>query len=263
MITLNSVAGNINTALPEPYASLLNGIVWGIPLSHLPQLAQLLKQAGIIHIAVLSGANITLLVSIISHITSKFSRNISIVINMLLVIIFTSFVSLQAPVLRASISAVLTYVAIMYGRKASAFYILLISGFISCILFPSWLTSVSFQLSYGATLGLVLFSFKSPFRNAFLSYCYEEIMCSLSAQIFTVPIIFFYFHQVSLIAPITNLLISWTIAPLMIMGFIISFAGYVSPLLAFPFSIVAFVLMKWILLITETITKIPYSFIQL
>lgn len=262
MITLTDVGAITNRLLPEPYASLLNGIVWGIPLTTDPHFTQLLKQAGIIHIAVLSGANITLLVSIVSHITNKFSRKVSVLINILLIIIFMLFVSLQAPVLRASISAILTHVAIMCGRKASALYLLFISALISCILFPAWIASISFQLSYGATLGLILFSFKSPFKNSFLSYCYEEITCSLSAQVFTVPIIFFYFHQISLIAPLTNLLISWTIAPLMILGFIISLLGLILPALTFPFVTASYILMSWIILVVHISNRIPYSFIQ-
>lgn len=226
------------------------------------QLTSQLKQAGIIHIAVLSGANITLLISIINIFTAKISKRVSVLINIVLIIFFTAFVSLQAPILRASISALLTHVAIMYGKRTSGIYLLFLSAFISCALFPSWITSISFQLSYAATLGLILFKYKSPFKHVLLTYCYEEIMCSISAQIFTVPIIFFYFHQISLISPITNLLISWTIAPLMFMGFIISIIAPISRILVTPFIVTAYILISWILLVVHYITKIPFSFMQ-
>lgn len=263
MIAVTDAANVISRLLPEPHASLLNGIVWGIPLTSNPHLVNELKQAGIIHIAVLSGANITLLVEILHLFTAKISRNISILISSFFVIFFTLFVGLQAPIMRASISSILTYVAIIYGRKSSALYILFLSAVFSCLVFPSWITSISFQLSYAACLGLILFRYKSPFKNSLVSYCYEEFACSMSAQVFTIPIIYFYFHQISIIAPLTNLLISWTIAPLMFVGFIITFLGAFLPRLVFPFTITAYILISWILFVVHLVIQIPFSYIQL
>ncbi len=263
MISLTDATQVISRLLPEPHASLLNGIVWGIPLTSDPHLVNELKQAGIIHIAVLSGANITLLVEIVHLFTARISRNKSILISIILVVFFTFFVGLQAPIMRASISSTLTYVAIIYGRRSSALYILFLSAFFSCILFPSWITSISFQLSYAACLGLILFKHKSPFKNTLLTYCYEEVTCSLSAQLFTIPIIYFYFHQISIIAPLTNLLISWTIGPLMFLGFIITFIGTFCPQIVFPFTITAYMLISWILFVVHVLIQIPFSYIQL
>ncbi len=263
MIGVSDAANVISRFLPEPHASMLNGIVWGIPLTSHPHLVNELKQAGIIHIAVLSGANITLLVEIVHLFTARISRNISILISAVLIIIFTFFVGLQAPIMRASISSILTYVAIINGRRSSALYILFLSAFISCLLFPAWITSISFQLSYAACLGLIFFTYKSPFKNSLATYCYEEFFCSLSAQVFTIPVIYFYFHQISIVAPLTNLLISWTIGPLMFVGFIITFLGAISPLLVFPFTITAYMLLSWILFVVHLVTQIPFSYIQL
>lgn len=256
----------INSYLPEPHASLLNGIIFGTKLRTSKEFLLQIKQVGLSHIVVLSGMNITILCSIISVITSHISKRVSVVITILTVVIFIAFVGIQAPVVRAAFMSLLTLVAILYGRKTFAMYSLVLSAIISLLIWPKWLTSISFHLSYAATLGLILFAgasdSKKNEKSTFATYCGSELRTSLAAQAFTVPLIFIYFQQVSLIAPLSNLLVSWIITPIMIFGFITALLGKIHYALGILPSYICYVLLSYLIHVIQFLSKLPYIFFQ-
>lgn len=125
----------------------------------------------------------------------------------------------------------LTFVSILLGKKTLALYSLLTSGVLIALFIPEWLLTISFQLSFAATLGIILLGgsrvgFKTT-QNIFIVYVRENLRITLAAQLFTIPIISFYFHQISFISPISNILVAWVIEPLMILGFMTSIFGII------------------------------------
>jgi competence protein ComEC len=258
----------INSYLPEPHASLLNGIIFGVNLKTNKEFIMELKRVGLTHIVVLSGMNITILVSIISVLTSKLSKKLATLISIISVIIFILFVGIQAPIVRAAFMSILTLVAIIYGRKTFALYTLALSGIFSLLLKPQWLTSISFHLSYAATLGLILFAHqdtnvhKGETRGSLLNYCKSELKTSMAAQAFTVPLIFLYFKQISFIAPLSNLLVSWLITPLMIFGFITAILGKIAPILGMIPSYICYVLLSYLIIVIHFLSGLPFIFFQ-
>lgn len=259
----------VNQYLPEPHASLLNGIIFGIPLKGDKTFYREIQAVGLLHIVVLSGTNITILAALITKLTSGFGKVISSVIIILSIVIFIAFVRPQAPIVRAGFMGVLTFVSILTGRKIIALYILFASALFTALFWPQWIGGISFQLSYGATLGLILFSSKSKKKEetnslyAKLSeYCVEDFKTSMAAQVFTVPIIFIYFKQVSFIAPLANVAISWTIAPIMVFGFLAAFLGKINFSAGLVFAYVCYGLLTFVIFVIQTLAKIPYMFVQ-
>ncbi len=221
----------INSYLPEPHASLLNGILFGVNLRTSKVFYEELRTVGLIHIVVLSGMNITLLGAVLMNITVFFGKYISSLLTILVIVFFILFVGVKAPILRAGVMGVLTLVAFMFGRKNFVFFALFVSAIVIFIFKPAWLATISFQLSYAATLGILLFgatikvgsekNILAELKNSLI----ENFRISLAAQVFTVPIIFIYFRQISLISPLSNVLVAPVIAPLMVFGFITSILG--------------------------------------
>ena len=262
----------INGYLPEPHASLLNGILLGIPVRGQTLLYNQLKTVGLVHIVVLSGMNITLLSAIITNITSHLGKKISLLTTIATIIIFISFVGAQPPVIRAGFMGVLTLIGILLGRKTLVLYSLLLSAIFIAIFWPSWPTTISFQLSYAATLGLILFSKKgAPTKNEetnntlkgkLTEYVYDEWRTSMSAQIFTVPLICVYFRQISLISPIANILVSWTIAPLMIFGFMAAILGKIHFALGIVPAYISYGILTYIIFVVEMLSKVPFASIS-
>lgn len=246
----------INTYLPEPHASLLNGIVFGESIRASKEFYLQLQKAGILHVVVLSGTNITILSSIIAGLTSKLGKQVSCVISILMIILFILFVNPQAPIVRAGFMGSLTLVSIIFGRKNIALHSLLISFIFILIFFPAWIKTLSLQLSYGATLGIILFYKKSN------SYIFDELRTSIAAQVFTAPLIFFHFKSVSLVSPISNLLISCLIAPLMLLGFIIAILGKINWYLGLIPSLIAYGMLSYMTFVIRILSELPFAFFK-
>lgn len=267
----------INSYLPEPHASLLNGILFGVSLKTTKIFYEQLKMVGLLHIVVLSGMNITFLSAVITNLTSFLSRRASLLLTILIIILFIIFVGPKAPIVRAGFMGILTSVAILSGRKNLVLYSLFLSAIFIALFWPKWLTTISFQLSYAATLGIILFGrvknlsppvkshreekVKSFLKGAWHIF-WKEFKPSLAAQIFTVPIIFFYFKQISFISPLSNVLVSFTIVPLMIFGFLTAFLGKINFYLGFLPAWICYLFLSYIIFIVETLAKIPGIFIK-
>lgn len=257
----------INSYLPEPHASLLNGILFGTPVKTSKLLYQELKMVGLLHIVVLSGMNITIIAATIASLTASFGKRVSILITILMVIFFILFVGFQAPVIRAGIMGILTLVAILYGRKNLALYALLISALLNAIFWPKLFMTISFQLSYGATLGIIFFARYKKIKSDKLlgritNWVWKELKPTLAAQVFTVPIIFIYFKQISIIAPLSNLLISFVIPPLMIFGFLAAILGKVNFFLGLLPAYISYILINYIVSVIHLLSKFPFAYFQ-
>ncbi len=247
----------INQYLPEPHASLLNGIIFGINLKTTKDFYEQLKIVGLLHIVVLSGVNITLLLTIISQLTSFFSKQISLLISILTIIFFIYFVGFEAPIVRAGFMGILSSVAYLTGRKNYPLYSLFLSLVFIAILFPNWLKTISLFLSYGATLGLIIFA---PKTKDF--WIIKELKTSLAAQVFTAPIIFFYFKQISLISPIANVLVAPIITPLMIFGFLTAILGKINYFLGIIPAYLCYGFLTYVVFIVEILSKIPFALVK-
>src|SRR3989344_4915853 len=240
--------GLINTYLPEPHASLLNGILLGRNLFVPTTFYNKLKVVGLIHIVVLSGMNITMLSGmILQSFIPMLGRKLAMIIAIAAIIGFIFFIGIEPPLIRAGIMGILALIGLLFGRKTLAIYTLILTSIIMIAIWPEWLTSISFQLSFGATLGIILFGNVNPEEQkkshpevkpkdpvkkntGFFAIAQNdkvtmvrdfiagELRISFAAQFFTLPIIFFYFRQISFISPIANLLVGWVVAPVMILG---------------------------------------------
>src|SRR4030042_1356909 len=117
MLTPQIFTEVINSYLPEPQASLLNGIIFGINLKTGKIFYDQLKMVGLLHLVVLSGINITLLATIVGSLTRFLSKKYSLLITILIVILFICFVGPKAPIIRAGFMGILTFVGIIMKRK--------------------------------------------------------------------------------------------------------------------------------------------------
>lgn len=259
--------------LPEPHASLLSGILFGEKLKTSAEFYRAVKQTGLLHIVVLSGINITLLGAMISIFTKNLGRKLSSIITICSIVIFVMFVGPDPPVTRAAIMGSLTLLAIVYERKTLALYVLFLSAFIIAVVKWEWIGTVSFQLSFGATLGIMLFGNvpergldgmhgMARLRGRLISLAEKELRPSISAQIITVPIIFWYFKEISLIAPLSNLAVAFIIPPLMIFGMITAILGRLHPLLGILPGYVCYGLLHYVVLIIYAMARIPHIFLD-
>ena len=146
----------------------------------------------------------------------------------------------DAAALRAGLMGCLYVFAIYLGRQSTAYVSLCASGLAMTVANPLALWDIGFQLSFLATLGLILFS--QPFAHRFegprsragyrkrpprraMGLLNEGLIVTLAAQVLTLPLIVYYFGRLSLISLVTNFLILPAQPPIMTGGMATLVAG--------------------------------------
>lgn len=262
---LNPFSNVVNSLLPEPQAGLLNGILFGIQTQLPRELYFSLIETGTVHIVVLSGMNISILISLVAKTTLFLGRRTASFLTLLVIAVFVFFVGAEPPVVRASIMGSFSILAIYFGRQYWGLLSLILASMIMLLYDFGLVKNISFQLSFLATLGIILAQRKSECYKGgglFKQLLYtgkNNFKLTLSAQIFTLPIILYNFGRISLIAPIANLLIEWVIQPIMILGFIASIAGFIWLSLGVIPAWFVWVLLTYLITIVEFLAGIPGS----
>lgn len=170
-------------------------------------------QLGIIHIIAISGMHLDILFKNVVYVTQKLPRNffgrwIELCIVLFVVWLYT-FVALASPsVVRASIFFSLFFIGGFFHQPKHTLNC--IAGGIFIVLFFDIHTikNIGLQLSYAAVLGIHLFYplfYKMlPMDNPLLNWVWGNLCISLSAQLTTLPILLYYFHQSSPLVIISN-----------------------------------------------------------
>ncbi len=259
---LVSLLSGIDASLPEPHASLLKGIAYGVPITLDPSFKQLIVRTGLAHLIVLSGANITLLTELTGSLCSRLGKKKGIVLNMMVLAFFIYIVDFQAPLMRAVCMFVCTSVCTLTGRVSYGWWNLFLTILITSAIKPGWITSLSFQLSVLATVGIFVWDFikehatlpQNPLIQVFFESC-VVLLC-------TTPITWFVFRSFSFVGPLATTLVSASIVPLMIGGFILSVTHLIFPPLAGLIAVPLFALLNFIIFVMNTLSKIPFSYIK-
>jgi competence protein ComEC len=258
-------SSRINKLLPEPQASLLNGILWGEKRKMPKSFYNDLIRTGTLHIIALSGMNITILVSLLGKITLFLGRRKSVIISMLGIFLFILFVGGSPSVIRAGIMGGMSLMAVYWGRKTWGLLSLWLTGVVMIIANPTWLREISFQLSFLATLGIILLggsgegTRRKGWFEEFIYEGRENLRTTLAAQVFTLPVILYNFKQLSLISPLTNVLVLWIVPPIMALGFILSCVSLVSLELATPLSWIVWVPLSYFIEIVKLTANLPLA----
>ena len=231
---------------PQPESSLLSGILLGLEQDIPASLKNAYQETGTAHIIAISGFNMGVLAVAFSYLFNRFfNRYLAALISGVAIILYTLFVGASPSVVRAAIMAVSAYGGHLVGRRQSGANALAFTAALMCIVNPLLIGDVSFQLSFAATLGLVLFA--EPFggwAKERLERLLPEkdarrisdpvsnyLLFTLAAQLLTLPFIAYHFGRVSLVSLLANPLILPVQPPLLILGGISAIAGAVSPLL--------------------------------
>lgn len=254
--TVSSLTGVLGRMLPEPHAGFLAGILFGTRSAMAKELIDAFVMTGTIHIVALSGQNLSIFTgTLASWFSSIVSRRIASLLILFLLVWFLWFVGPSPSLVRAVIMGSLTLLAIIFGRRNLSLFSLLLAVSTMLVLNPSWIGDLSFQLSVLATLGIILFGGAGRSANFVVS----ELRITLAAQLLTTPLILFQFHRISLIAPITNVLIGWTMPILMGLGWIAAIAGFIWLPLAYLPAWGSWVLLTYVIRVVEVTARFPFA----
>ena len=224
---------NIYRLFPDPESSLLAGILLGVDTGLSSELQQAFKNTGTAHIIAISGFNISIIAGIFFVLFSRFfgdRRGTAIAI--IGIVLYTFIVGADAAVVRSAVMGILALWARQLGRRQAALNTLLVVALLMCLWNPLYLWDVGFQLSFFATLGLILYATPfSEFANKIITRYFptstaergaelfsEFVLLTLAAQLTTIPIMAYHFQRISLISFIANPFILPAQPAVMILG---------------------------------------------
>jgi competence protein ComEC len=268
----------IANALPEPQAALLTGILLGDERGISPELQEAFSRVGASHIIAISGFNMVILSGLVMNLLAKakVSPRASAVIGITVIALYTLFVGANAAVVRAAIMSSLLVIGPLFKRKTYVPASLAFVAIIISLFNPRVLWDLSFQLSFFATLGMVLFA--DPLSQQFdrllhrilpsgtaaltSSFLTEPLIVSIAAQILTLPLIILYFQRLSLISLLVNLLVVPIQSIILIVGGLATLIALTLPNAAQILFWFALVPLAWTTSIIRLFARLPFADIE-
>lgn len=254
--------------LPSPHSELLLGLTVGLDELHkVSRFKENLVATGTIHVVVVSGYNISLVFNTLYLLIGKPYDKSRLSLGIIVTFMYSMFSGFEPPIIRAWTMGGILLLGKYYGKQISALYVLLVSAFFILIWSPAILLSLSFQLSFLATLSLILFSEPITLILDRLlniqSVIKEDFVATVSAQILVWPLISYKFGTFSLISPFVNALILWTIPIATIMGSVFLSLIFVSNVAAKLFVFLLYVPLDLFVIAINIASKLHWATIQL
>jgi len=210
------------------------------------------SHTGTLHVLSVSGLHVGVIYLMLGYLLAFMKGNKKIVwLKVFLILSFLWFFVLlsgfSAPAVRAALMFSLILIGKTLFENVEVSNIVFVSAFISLCYNPLWLADAGFQLSYVAVLGIIylyprfynMFAFSSGFAEKIWALC----SVSIAAQLATLPITLYYFHQFPVLFLVTNML-------LIPVSTIVMYGG----ILVLVFSKVAFI-SKTLVWLTATLIK--------
>lgn len=249
----------IGQFLPAPQAQLLSGILLGQKKSLPAKFHLALRDTSTLHIVVVSGQNLSMVAGFFLTLSGLIKRRLAIVLAFGAIIFYTLLTGAQVPVLRAAIMVSLSFLAQIFGRQNDSFWVLITTAAIMLLVNPKWILDLSFQLSFMATMGLVVIS---PVLNRYLKsipLLGQDLAVTLGAQLMVTPIILQNFHQLSLVSVFTNVMVGWTVPFIMILGALLVIVSVISQFLGQIMALVVGVLLTYFVYIVQFFAALPFA----
>ncbi len=251
---------SISERFGEPQASLLGGLLVGARRGIPSGILSAFQRTGLTHIIALSGFNITILAAATFAFAIRLGLHRRHAFWAVLIVLVAFLVLTGAPssVLRACVMGMTMLLARRLGRPGNIWYALVFAATAMVAVNPSILIDdVGFQLSFLATLGLVVLSGRMEPVIRFLPSRFgirEAAGAALAATAFTLPLTMTKFGFVSFVAPVANIFVVPFIPVTMLAGFL-SVLPVVS-VFAVP---AASILLTWIVWVPETLARLPIA----
>ncbi len=269
---------NTYKIFPDPEASLFAGILFGVDTGLPRELQEAFKNTGTAHIIAISGFNIAIISGVFFTTFKALLKNERMAAGLAIIFVFlyTFLVGADAAVLRAAVMGSIAMFAVLVGRKQATLNTLAFVALLMALLNPQVLWDIGFQLSFLATLGLILYA--EPFSNitaqllikifkvndtAILRIINDNVILTLAAQVMTIPIMMYYFNRISIISFIANPFILPVQPAVMILGGIAVFASLIFLPLGQLLAWVAWPFAGYTIRIVEFFDRVPNGVIVL
>ncbi|HPH98479.1 MAG TPA: ComEC/Rec2 family competence protein [Anaerolineaceae bacterium] len=268
----------LRQAYPAPESALLCGILLGND-NNLPEdISAAFKVTGTAHIIAISGFNMAIVAALFTTLCGRWlGWQKGALVSALGIAFYTLLVGAGPAVVRAAFMSWMGLLAGLVGRRQSGVNSLAFAAGAMCFFEPDLPWDVSFQLSFAATLGLILYA--EPLQGAFNRLAGkilppsvvrwiagpvgDYLLLTLAAQITTLPVMAFHFRSVSLAALLANPLVLPPQPLVMIWGGLSLLLGWFDPGLGQAAAWLTWPLTAYTIHAVQSLAQMPFAQLRL
>lgn len=265
---------SIRTIFPDDVSGMMCALLTGDKSDMNDGDYTALRRSGAAHIVAVSGLHLSFFAGFLSLLFHKRSK-LGALLTILLIFLFAAVAGFTPSVLRAAFMTSMTMLAPLLGRENDSPTTLTTALFILLLLNPYSILSVSLQLSFASVAGIHLVS--QPIhramthslskggslprrlcRRAFHLFS-ANVSVTLGALLFTTPLCAYYFGSVSLISPVTNLLVLWAVSLAFSPGLVLTLLGIALPGLSAVLTFPVTLLTRYVLAVTRALSSLSFA----
>lgn len=260
---------NVLYTIPSPQSTLLGAMALGDKRLLSDDTKERLNRAGVRHITAVSGMHVVVLSTILMALFLGLGlwRYQAFVLTVVLISLFIILTGLQPSAIRAGIMGGMFLLGHVIHRQSISLRALVLVAAFMLFLNPKLLLhDVGFQLSFLAVFGIILFLpvFQRMLRVIPNIFGARDILAmTISAQVFTLPLLIYNFGYVSLISPLTNLLLVPFIPVVLSFGFFFLITGALWYPLGLLFSFPVSLLLSYFVWVIDSASAFPLSGVSL
>ncbi|MCA2642219.1 MULTISPECIES: ComEC/Rec2 family competence protein [unclassified Microcystis] len=241
--------------------TLLSSITLGRQAVNLPaKITDLFIKTGLAHILAASGFHVAILLGFVLTITRNLSPKKQFIIAITILIVYGTLTGLQPSVLRAILMGIGALIGLLYNRQVNSLGSLLLAATILLLWQPLWIWDLGFQLSFLATLGLII---TVPLLKNKIDYfpnlIAEPIAISLAATLWTMPLLMFTFNSIALYSIPINIITTPLVTLISLGGVFTAFLGLIYPPLGSISASILYYPLELLLQITTFFSLLPFS----
>ena len=232
------IRGGLRSPVREVLEAMVLGDQQGVPAGAVDDM----RRSGLLHILAVSGENVVLLCAMGSFLLTlaRVRRDVRSLVLIPFVIVYVVVTGATPSIVRAGVSGVVLLLANLSSRPTDGWFLWLVPGAFMLTINPNVVFDVSFQLSFAAVAGLLALGRPLTRLLRFLpSWLGESAAITAAASLSTAPVSMATFGQASLVAVPANVVGGFVLGPIMFLGMLSVFAGFVWEGLAVPLNVVA------------------------
>jgi competence protein ComEC len=230
-------------------------------------LVQSYTNTGVVHIIAISGLHLGLIYWLLLLLTkplakTKSSKWLRLIIILFSLWLFSILSGAQPSVMRSVVMFSFLAVGDIISRRSNVYNNLALSAFVLLCYDPFWLWDAGFQLSYAAVLSIIVFY--KPIYNWFffsnkgIDFFWKLVAVTLAAQLLTLPVSIYHFHQLPLLFLFTNI-VAVPLSSVILLGEIFLCAFFFIEPLAMATGKLLHLLIFWMNSYIEQWNKMPFA----
>ncbi|MES2409575.1 MAG: ComEC/Rec2 family competence protein [Patescibacteria group bacterium] len=262
----NWFIGNVESLISEPESSLANGVTLAGKGALPKDVQNDFVKAGLIHIVVLSGYNIAIVIRAMMLMFGLWGRRFGIIFAGVGIVLFVIMTGGTPPVVRSAIMASITLLGTLSYKTVLQNRALFGAVFVMVFWNPySLLYDASFALSVLATFAII--NCAEPMKRSLTKvtekFQVRQILSeTLATQIIVLPYLLYEIGNLSIVAPISNIIILPLIPWIMLATFIVGMIAWI-PVISLPFAGLLIILSTFVIWIAHFLANIPFGYFQI